>query len=146
VKSTTVPILRYQDADKAIEWLCSTIGFEVFLNVPGKKVPGQSASGKATVEHARLILGDSMIMIATLGREGDFDGTFVSPLSLGGITQCASLFVEDPKVIYDRVVKSGVEIVEELAEFEFGGSTFCFKDIESHMWVITSHDPWKKLW
>jgi uncharacterized glyoxalase superfamily protein PhnB len=87
-----------------------------------------------------------MIMIATYGREADFDGTFVSPMDVGGITQCASLFVEDPKRIYDRALQAGVEIIDELAEFEFGGSTFSCKDLESHLWVFTSHDPWKKLW
>ena len=83
-KSKTVPILRYQDAKKSIVWLCKTFGFEVFLEVAGKN---------EAVEHARLVLGDSMVMIASFGRDGDFENSFVSPVEVGGVTQCTSIYV-----------------------------------------------------
>jgi uncharacterized glyoxalase superfamily protein PhnB len=44
------------------------------------------------------------------------------------------------------VVEAGADIIDKLAGFQFGGKTFSCKDIESHVWVITSHNPWGKLW
>ena len=34
VRATVIPCLRYRDAPAAIEWLCSTFGFEKQLVVP----------------------------------------------------------------------------------------------------------------
>ena len=137
MNSTTVPIIRYQSAIKAISWLCDVIGFEVFLTVPGKD---------NNIEHARLTLGTSMIMLASLGRNGEFEEKFNTPITVKGITQCTSIFLKDPRVIYDRAVTAGANIIQELESFEFGGETFIFEDLESHIWVITNHDPWKKTW
>ena len=137
MNSTTVPIIRYQNARKAISWLWDVIGFEIYLEVPGSD---------NKIEHARLTLGSSMIMLASLGRNGDFEEKFKTPLSFKCITQCTSIFVKDPSVIYDRAVTAGANIIQEIESFEFGGETFIFEDIESHIWVITSHDPWKKIW
>ena len=137
MKSATVPILRYEDARKSIDWLCNVFGFKLFLEVPGKN---------GAIEHARLILGDNMIMVASLGRDGDFENSFLSPSKIGGVTQCTSLYVEEPETIYKMAVESGTQIIDEMEDFQFGGKTFSCKDIESHIWVITSHNPWDKLW
>lgn len=137
MKSTTVTIIRYQDATRAITWLCETFGFEVFLWVPG--------AGEK-IEHSRLVLGDSMLMVASIGREGKFETKFKLPSSANGVTQCTSLYVENPDEIYLRVKTSGVDIIDEIEDLEFGGRSFSCEDIESHLWVISSHDPWKKIW
>lgn len=135
MKSGAVPILRYENAKQAIQWLCESLGFQVFLEVLGDN---------NTVRHARLVLHDNMIMIASLGREGNIEGYFRSPREFGGVTQCVSLYVENPKEIYQMAVKAGVEIIEELSEFQFGGQTFSCIDLESHIWIIGSHNPWAK--
>lgn len=137
MSSKTVPIFRYMDAKAAIDWLCDVIGFEVFLAVPEED---------GRIKHARLILGDSMIMLASHGREGDFDSQLGTPSSLGGVTQATSLIVDNPDSIYQRVLNSSAVVVQELEAFEFGGKTFSFEDIESHLWVVSSHDPWIKTW
>jgi len=137
MKSATVPILRYEDVKKSIEWLCNVFGFKVFLEVLGKN---------GAIEHARLVLGDNMIMVASLGRDGGFENSFLSPSKIGGVTQCTSLYVEDPEFIYKMAVESGTQIIDEIEDFQFGGKVFSCKDVESHIWVITSHNPWKQLW
>ena len=68
------------------------------------------------------------------------------PSMVGGITQCTSLIVSDPDKIYRTALAAGAEIVDDIADFEFGGRTFSCRDIESHVWVFTSHDPWNKFW
>lgn len=137
MKSRTVPILRYQDADRAIKWLCDVIGFEVYLRVPGVG---------DLVKHARLTLDENLIMLASLGRDEEFENRFKSPFAANGITQCTSLYVSDPEEIYSNVLNCSANVVQELEVFEFGGKMFSFEDIEQHLWVVTSHDPWKKIW
>src|SRR5688500_3288607 len=137
MKSAIVPILRYADAERAIAWLCAAFGFEVFLKVPGP-------AGR--IEHARLILEDSMIMLASLGRDSEFDARFRSPAKVGGVTQCTSIVVADPDRICRTAKGAGAQIVGDIQDFQFGGRTFSCADLEAHLWVFSSHDPWQKLW
>lgn len=137
MRSTTIPILRYGDAEAAIHWLCAAFGFEVFLEVPGPD---------GRIEHARLVLADNMIMLASLGREGRFEGGFKLPASAGGVTQVTSLVVPDPDRIYRTALAHGAVVIDELRDFEFGGRLFTCTDLESHVWVFSSYDPWQKHW
>ena len=136
MKSTTVPGLRYRNAAAAIEWLCKAFGFEVFLSVPGE--PGR-------IEHARLTLGTNMIMLASLDREGDFEQSFTSPADADGVTQCIFISTKDPDRIYTSAEAAGATIIDSIADTQFG-RTFSCRDIESHLWVFTSHNPWEKGW
>ncbi len=136
MSSTTIPIIRYRDAGAAISWLCRAFGFQVFLRVDGS--PG--------VEHARLILEKNMVMLASLGRKGRFEQSFKAPGAAGGITQCVLLTVESPDRVYQSAVASGAKIIDEIADFEFGGRLFSCEDIESHVWVFSSGDAWKRTW
>jgi hypothetical protein len=79
-------------------------------------------------------------MIASLGRDGDFENSFISPLKVVGVMQCTSIYVKVPVDIYKIVIEAGAEIIDMLAEFQFGVKKFSCKDIESHVRVITSHN------
>jgi len=133
--STTVPLLRYADAEAAIDWLCEAFGFAVFLKVPGEN---------RRIEHARLTLEANLVMLASIGRPSE--EYFKLPNQVGGVTQGLILVVKDPKQIYTRAVAAGARIDAELAESEFGGTMFACQDIESHRWVFGSQDPWEKFW
>ncbi len=136
MSSTTIPILRYRDAGAAIDWLCRAFGFQVFLRVDGG--PG--------VEHARLTLEKNMVMLASIGRKGGLEQRFRTPDTAGGVTQCILMTVTSPDRIYESAVAAGARIIDEIADFEFGGRMFSCEDIESHVWTFSSNDPWKKLW
>ncbi len=144
MSSATIPILRYRDAGAAIAWLCRAFGFQVFLRVDGG--PG--------VEHARLTLERNMVMLASLGRKGRpdaagpsaFEQSFRTPEMAGGVTQCVLMTVESPDRIYGSARAVDAKIVDEIVDFEFGGRLFSCRDIESHVWVFSSGDPWKKTW
>lgn len=137
MKSGAVPILRYQNAKQAIQWLCDSLGFCVLLEVPSSDVD--------VVNHARLVLQDNMVMLGSLGREGKIESYFKPPEGVGGVTQCVSLYVNNPRDIYEKAIKAGVEILEELSEFPFGGESFSCRDLESHIWIISSHNPWAQF-
>ncbi|MGH7150567.1 MAG: VOC family protein, partial [Planctomycetota bacterium] len=50
--------LFYEDAAKAIDWLCRAFGFEVRLKIEGD-------GGR--IEHSELVLGGGLIMVGTAG-------------------------------------------------------------------------------
>lgn len=56
-KATVIPCLRYRDAPAAIEWLCSTFGFEKHLVVP---------NDDGTITHAQLAFGHGMVMLGSV--------------------------------------------------------------------------------
>ncbi len=138
--STQSTNCRYENAQQAIDWLCQTLGFSVFLLVPEENAkPG-------FVKHARLTLGNNMLMLASAERDSQFDNQFISPHDCHGVTQCTMLYVEDPEAIYQQALAAKAEIIDPLQDFPFGGASFSCKDPEGHVWGITSHDPWKKTW
>ena len=69
--ATVVSSLRYQDAPKAIDWLCRAFGFERHLVVPGEG---------DTIAHAQLTFGRGMIMLGSSGTHGGgFDELVKAP-------------------------------------------------------------------
>ena len=57
-RAAVVPILVYEDAGKAIDWLCSVFGFSERLRAAG---PG------GIVTHAQIAIAEGAVM---LGRQG----------------------------------------------------------------------------
>ncbi|MEO1068864.1 MAG: VOC family protein, partial [Cyanobacteria bacterium J06638_6] len=54
--ATIIPTLRYNDAARAIDWLCQAFGFEKHLVVPGEN---------GAIAHAQLVFGNGMIMLGS---------------------------------------------------------------------------------
>ena len=50
--------------------------------------------------------------------------------------------IEDPDAIYATACAAAAEILDEIADFEFGGRIFTCRDSEGHAWTFGSHDPW----
>ena len=133
-KSTVIPGLRYRNAPAAIDWLCSVLGFEKQLVVPGD-------TGD-TVLHAQLKLGGGMIMLGSVN-DNDFGRLMAQPEEIGGKeTQCSYVLVEDADVVYERVKASGVEIVMPIRDEEYGGRAFTCRDPEGHIWAVGTYNPW----
>jgi hypothetical protein len=61
MSSTVIPCLRYRDAPRMIEWLCSAFGFKRHLVVD---------DDQGGIAHAQLTLGSGMIMLGS-ARTGD---------------------------------------------------------------------------
>jgi len=134
MSSTVVPCLRYRDAPRMIEWLCSNLGFEKRLVVPGKD---------KDIGHAELTLGDGMVMI---GAEADDDDgqLLTTPQKTGGLqTQTIWIRVDDADRVYSRVVESGADIVRTIDDAPYGGREFACRDPEGHVWNVGTYDPWK---
>ena len=133
--ATIIPGLRYQDAPKAIDWLCRAFGFEKHLVVPGEG---------DTIAHAQLTFGNGMIMLGSAGTHGGgFDEIMKTPAEVGGFeTQSAYVIVEDCDAHYERARSAGAEIVMELENKDYGGRGYSCRDLEGHVWSFGDYDPW----
>jgi uncharacterized glyoxalase superfamily protein PhnB len=128
----------YQDAARAIDWLCEAFGFRVRIKVQGEN---------GIIEHCELEYGDGLIMVAQ-EKEAAQDvrawrACFRSPRSLDGVnTQSLMFFVDDVDRHFAHARASGARIVEEPAVHDYGEEYFADKsyaafDPEGHLWWIT---------
>jgi len=125
----------YEDAARAIDWLCRVFGFEVRLKVEGE-------GGR--IEHSELGFGpDGLIMVSSSGgtREGRPErGFFVSPRGVGGHnTQSLCICVDDVDAHCERARSAGAKIVHEPATQDYGEDywsdrTYEAQDPEGHYW------------
>jgi uncharacterized glyoxalase superfamily protein PhnB len=137
-KDTTVNVvssLRYQDAPKAIDWLCRAFGFERHLVVPGDA---------DSIAHAQLTYGNGMIMLGSSGTHGGgFDELVKAPGELGGVgTQSIYVIVADPDAHLARARAAGAEIVLDIEDKDYGGRGYTCRDPEGHVWSFGDYDPW----
>lgn len=134
-KATVIPCLRYRDAPAAIEWLCSTFGFNKQAVYP---------NSDGTIAHAQLTFGNGMIMLGSAVEKATEWGKLIKqPDQLGGAeTQSAYLIVADADVLYARAKAAGAEIVIDIKDEDYGGRGFSCRDIEGHLWSFGTYDPW----
>ena len=130
-----VPSMRFDDAPRAIEWLCEAFGFEEHLVVPGDD---------STVTHAQLKLGNSMIMLGST-RDDEYGKLVKGPRKLGANTHGIYVIVDDIAGHFERAKAAGAEIVQELEEQHYGGHLYTCLDCEGHLWNFGSYDPWKEI-
>lgn len=127
-----IPTIRYQDAPKAIDWLCDAFGFERHMVVAGEE--------EGVVAHAQLTFGHGMIMVGSA--QDDEWGRQVRPAAeLGGNSQSAYVVVADCKAHYERALAAGAEIVMPYEEKEYGGAGYGCRDLEGNVWSFGSYDP-----
>ena len=133
----------YDDAAKAIDWLCEAFGFEVRLKVEGE-------GGK--IVHSELTFGDdALVMVAQSGTKPAMPlfPRGVGPASLGGVnTQSIMLFVDSTDAHCARAKAAGAVIVDEPKVHDYGADYWADRsygalDLEGHMWWFTERvrDP-----
>lgn len=132
----------YDDAAKAIDWLCRAFGFEVRLKVEGD-------GGR--IEHSELVYGEGLIMVGQSGvnpRRPDMMPA-ASPKSLGGkYTQSIMIFVDDVDAHCARARAAGAKIFDEPQLHDYGEDHWADRsygaiDPEGHHWWFTQRvrDP-----
>ncbi|HVS30449.1 MAG TPA: tRNA (N6-threonylcarbamoyladenosine(37)-N6)-methyltransferase TrmO [Thermoanaerobaculia bacterium] len=127
------PTVFYDDAAKAIDWLCRVFGFEVRLKVEGE-------GGR--IEHSELTFGDGMIMAAAAGGKSSRPVPLpcASPRTLGGVnTQSLAVFVDDADAHCAQARAAGAKIIEEPVTTDYGQEywsdrTYRSEDLEGHQW------------
>jgi uncharacterized glyoxalase superfamily protein PhnB len=120
-KATVVPILVYEDVEKAIDWLCSTFGFTERLRAAG---PGGS------ITHAQLAIGEGAVM---LGRQG---GEFRPPRP-NEVSQYVVVHVDDVNEHFERARQCGARILKTPADMLFGERQYTVEDPWGHRWTFS---------
>lgn len=119
-KATVVPVLVYQDAGEALDWLCQTFGFRERLR----------AARGGRVTHAQLSVGDFDIMLGSQG------GEFKAPRP-GEVTQYVTIHVDGVDAHFERAKRSGARIVSPPADMPFGERQYSVEDIGGHRWTFS---------
>ena len=121
--------LYYDDAARAIDWLCEAFGFEVRIRVEGE-------GGR--IEHSELAFGDGLVMVAPADKVERFP--FVrSPSQAGGNTQNLFVYVDDVEAHCARARASGATITQEPTTTDYGEDywtdrTYACVDVGGHSW------------
>jgi uncharacterized glyoxalase superfamily protein PhnB len=122
--------LYYQDAAKAIDWLCHAFGFEVRLKVEGD-------GGR--IEHSELVFGDGLIMVAGAEKSEKFS-QIRCPRDIGGAnTQNMFVYVDDVEAHCKRARDAGAQIVVEPKTTDYGDDywadrSYECEDLGGHHW------------
>lgn len=131
-RCNVIPCMRYRDAPAAIDWLCTTFGFEATLVVPNED---------GSIAHAQLGFGNSMIMLGSVF-DTEFGRLMKQPSEIGQFnTQSSYLVVNDADQVYERVKQAGGEILLDIKDEDYGGRGFTCRDPEGHIWSIGTYDP-----
>jgi uncharacterized glyoxalase superfamily protein PhnB len=133
IRVTSIPAIRYANADNAIDWLTHALGFTA-------KAVYRDNNG--VVAHAELVLGNGMVMIGTVGHDQETAPWFVQPSAVGGVTASVYLVVPACEPVYAAAKAARAEILQELQAKDYGGTAFIVRDPEGQIWSIGEYDPW----
>jgi len=123
--------LYYQEAGKAIDWLCEAFGFEVRLKVEGE-------GGR--IEHSELVFGEAVVMVGDEAVQQDKNRPAKSPRSVGGANTASAMFyIDDVDAHCARARKAGATITYEPTVSDYGADHWADKsyqaqDLEGHRW------------
>lgn len=122
--------LYYDEAAKAIDWLCRAFAFEVRLKVEGEG--GQ-------IVHSELEYGDGLIMVS---EPKDSMPNSRSPSQVGGgNTQNLMVYVDDVEAHWARAREAGAVMVGEMKTSDYGEDYwsdrgYLCRDVGGHHWYF----------
>lgn len=121
-----IPMLAYDDAPAAIDFLCNAFGFKETYRLP---MPD------GTIGHAELSFGESgeYFSLATTWK----DAGMASPKDLGGVHSQIQCSVEDVDAHYEHAKKAGATVVAVPEDQFYGARIYRAVDPEGHRWVFS---------
>lgn len=116
------PVLIYDDADKAIQFLTEAFGFT-------EHAVHRTPDG--AVAHAELEYGGEYVGLSDRvpGGESVFD---TGPCSV-------YVVVDDPDAHHDRAVAAGAEVVFPLTDQDYGSRDYAVRDPEGFVWCFGTY-------
>jgi uncharacterized glyoxalase superfamily protein PhnB len=122
---TIYPVLKYDDAHAALDWLERAFGFR-------RREVYESESGG--VAHAELMAGDELLMLGSAS-EGD-------PAFNQGVGRTVVYMVaDDPDALHDMAKQAGAEIVMPPTDQDYGSRDFAARDLEGNIWSFGTYRP-----
>ncbi len=123
--SRIMPMLTYDNAGDAIEFLCRVFGFqESFrLDMPDGKIG-----------HAELCYKDGVIMLASAFP----DMGLMSPQEFEGRYAQLYVYVDDVDAHFAQAKEEGADIIAEPEDMFYGDRRYQVADIEGHQWFFAT--------
>ena len=122
------PIIAYDDAPAAIAWLQ-----RVFAFVPVLVMTGETGE----IGHAELRLGNGVIMPTSSQRTPDPENPWSQPLA----TQGLYVAMDNVDAHFDHAVRAGAEIVQPLADTDYGSREDSARDLDGNLWSFGAYRP-----
>jgi uncharacterized glyoxalase superfamily protein PhnB len=119
------PVLKYDDARAAIDFLEHAFGFERHAVYDGES---------GGVAHAELRLGDEYVM---LGSTSEGEATF----NQGAGKASVYVAVDDPDGHHARASEAGAAIERELTDQDYGSREYTARDLEGNLWSFGTYRP-----
>jgi uncharacterized glyoxalase superfamily protein PhnB len=119
------PMLAYDDAQGAMEFLHAAFGFE-------EKFRMETPDGK--VGHAEMVLNGNQVWLATTWKAGGL----ASPKDLPAMPCQLFCEVEDVDAHYRRAAGAGAVVVAEPEDQPYGFRVYRAMDPEGHRWMFAS--------
>ena len=125
VTQSITPMLSYDDAPAAIEFLCRAFGFQESyrLDMPDGKIG-----------HAELTLNGNVLMLATTWKAAGM----ASPRDLSGVHSQLNCTVDDVDVHFERARAAGAILSTEPEDQFHGARMYRAVDPEGHRWIFSS--------
>ena len=112
------PVLRYDNAPVAIDFLVNAFGF-------AKASDHRTPDG--TVAHADLRFGPSVVGISSVG-------TSSKDSPWAAVRQGIYIVVDNPDAMYERARAAGADVAIPIADQSYGSRDFTLRDPEGHLW------------
>ena len=119
------PVLKYQDARAAIDFLEKAFGLERHAVYDGEN---------GAVAHAELSFGSEMVMLGSSAEGRELFNQAAGSYSL-------YLVVDDPDAHHDRAKEAGAEIVLGLKDEDYGSRGYTARDPEGNLWSFGTYRP-----
>jgi uncharacterized glyoxalase superfamily protein PhnB len=119
------PVLKYEDAHAAIEFLERAFGFQ-------RHAVHEGESGG--VVHAELRFGDQVVMLSSAGL-----GNPVFDQGVGRTTTYVA--VDEVDSLHDSASAAGAEIVMPPTDQDYGSRDFAARDPEGNIWSFGTYRP-----
>lgn len=131
-----IPCLRYADAPRAIEFLCTAFGFARHMVAVDPEKAG-------VIHHAQLLWRDRMVMVSSaIDTPHSQAAGLKTPAQAGGATLGLYLVVDDVDGHAERARAAGAVLLTEPEDKPYGGRDYSARDPEGHVWSFGSYDPW----
>jgi uncharacterized glyoxalase superfamily protein PhnB len=119
------PVLKYEDAQAAIEFLERAFGFQ--------RHSVQEGEGGEVV-HCELRFGDQIVMLSSTGA-----GNPIFDQGVGRTTVYVA--VDDVDSLHDSASAAGAEIVMPPTDQDYGSRDFAARDPEGNIWSFGTYRP-----
>jgi uncharacterized glyoxalase superfamily protein PhnB len=125
---TMYPIIAYDNAEAAIEWLQRVFAFQPLMVMKGDD---------GEIGHAELRLGNGVIMPTSRHRANNPDNPWTQPLGTQGIY----VALDNVDAHYEHAVNAGAEILRPLEDTSYGSREYSARDLEGNLWSFGTYRP-----